>query len=223
MHGTRESASSLARGILAHGRPAVICPPAVFLREVYEIVQDSPVLLGAQDCHAEPEGAFTGDLSVGMLKEAGCAYVILGHSERRAAYGEHSDAVRAKAEAALAVGLTPIICVGEPSDIREQGQAEAFVAAQARASVPPDGDFVLAYEPLWAIGTGRHAAPADIRAMHGHLNELLPGVRVLYGGSVKAANAGEMLALPEVDGLLVGGASLKAEEFCKIVDASMIG
>lgn len=229
MHGSGESARLLVGGILEHQRksPAkgsvVLCPPAVLLKEISRMVEGSSVALGGQDCHAQAEGAYTGDISARMLREAGCAYVIVGHSERRMFHGEHSKTVAAKAERAIAEGLAPIICVGESRAEREAGQAEAVVASQVAESVPPGADasqFVLAYEPVWAIGTGLTPTAADIHAMHAHILRLT-GERsaVLYGGSVKAANASEILGIPGVGGALVGGASLKAEEFCAIIDA----
>ena len=229
MHGTRPGALALAEAAATHVRKVrpecevVLCPPAVFLYEIHAALASSGVKLGGQDCHAAAEGPFTGDISAAQLKEAGCSHVIVGHSERRAAYGEHNDAVRDKAAQAITQGLIPIICVGEPAEIRQQGQAEAFVGAAARACVPEGVmpvQFLLAYEPVWSIGTGNTPTLDDIIRMHAHLKTLLPGAAVLYGGSVKGSNAAAILGLPEVDGALVGGASLKAEEFCAIVDAA---
>ena len=181
------------------------------------------VALGAQDCHWEEKGAFTGDTSVGMLAELGCRFVIVGHSERRHGKGEDDSIVQKKATAAAAQGLTPIVCVGELLEQREAGQAEAVVKAQLAGSLPKDSrDYVVAYEPVWAIGTGRNASVADVVAMHAairaEVSRLYPEARlsILYGGSVKPANAKELLALKDVDGLLVGGASLIADDFLAI-------
>ena len=220
MNGTR----ALARGLCEAARretgaEVILFPPFTLLAEVAA----TGVKTGGQDCHAEVSGAFTGDVSAAMLKEAGGTHVIVGHSERRQGHGETSETVREKAARALETGLIPIICVGEPLDIREQKQAEAFTGAQAKASVPEGaiaGDFLLAYEPVWAIGTGLTPSLEDIQAMHLHLKNIFPGARVLYGGSVKAANAREILALDAVDGALVGGASLQVEEFTAIIRAS---
>ncbi len=216
MHGTRESARALAAAI----RPAanatiILCPPFTLLAEA-----GTKFALGGQDCHAQAQGAHTGDISAAMLKDAGCTYVIVGHSERRQNHGETDASVHAKAGAALTAGLTPIVCVGETLEQRKSGRAEAVVAQQIRESAP-QGEFILAYEPIWAIGTGETASEADIAAMHRHIKTLLPAnTPVLYGGSVKASNAKEILYIPGVDGVLVGGASLKAEEFCAIIDAA---
>lgn len=226
MHGSRPMATDLVRAVAEQadtcaGRvEVVLCPPAIFIHEISELLSRSVVALGGQDCHAEAEGAYTGDISAAMLKEAGCAYVIVGHSERRAAHHEQSGAIRAKAQQAIGQGLVPIICVGEPREIRESGQAVAYVTAQTGASIPSSGDFVLAYEPVWAIGTGLTPTSEDICDMHAQLKQLVPSTRVLYGGSVNAANASGILALPSVDGALVGGASLKAEAFGNIIRAA---
>ena len=207
-----------------------VCPPATLLAAAADALRGGPVALGAQNCHAEPCGAFTGDLSAEMLRDAGCAYVIVGHSERRAGHFETDAVVKAKAEAALRAGLTPIVCVGETRVERDAGDALAVVAAQVRGSLPAIADagkLVVAYEPIWAIGTGLTPTAADVEEMHANLRALLEEVvgeagarvRLLYGGSVKAANAREFLSLPNVDGALVGGASLKAPEFIAIAAA----
>ena len=179
--------------------------------------------MGAQDCHTAETGAHTGDVSAAMLADAGCSHVILGHSERRSDHGEGSALVRAKADAALAAGLVPIVCVGETEAEREAGQALSVVGSQVADSLPAaEREIVVAYEPVWAIGSGRTPTLAEVGEVHGHIRTLLRGqlgearggaVRILYGGSVKAANAGELLAIEDVDGALVGGASLNAEEF----------
>jgi len=185
------------------------------------------VSLGGQDCHAAEKGAYTGDVAAPMLKDAGAGYVIVGHSERRQYHGETDAAVKAKAEAALKAGLTAIVCVGETRAEREAGKAIAVVSAQVRGSLPPAGSpetVVVAYEPVWAIGTGLTPTPADVADMHGAIRVLLRQVygeaggkmRILYGGSVKPTNARELLSLANVDGALVGGASLKATDFMAI-------
>ena len=232
MNGSRSMASSLVpqllKSIPAQPGPVeiVICPPAVLLTEVGAMLRDRPVSLGAQDCHDKPEGAYTGDLSAAMLADAGCRYVILGHSERRQHHGETNADVAAKVEAALAAGVTPILCVGESLEQRRAGEAEPLVAAQLRASLPArlTGELAVAYEPIWAIGTGLTPSVDDITSMHAALSETLktiaPSALLLYGGSVKAANAREILDLPGVDGVLVGGASLNADEFSAIVAAA---
>lgn len=227
MNGTAALASALVPEIaqFAASRRSddeiVICPPFTLLAEVARQVQGSFISVGAQDVSAHKDGSFTGDISADMLKEAGCRYVIVGHSERRSLHAETSGQVRAKADAALAAGLIPIICMGETLEQRESGSALSVVEAQVKASIPTaSGDFVLAYEPVWAIGSGRNAHSTDIEDMHRHILSLLPEARILYGGSVKAANAGEILSIEGVSGVLVGGASLKAEEFCGIIAAS---
>ncbi len=210
----------------APGPELVICPPATLLGEAAALLKGGPVSLGAQDCHAEPSGAFTGDISAEMLKDAGCAYVIVGHSERRAGHGETDAIVRAKAQAALRAGLIPIVCVGETRAQREAGEATVVVSSQTRGSLP-DGPAILAYEPIWAIGAGLTPTPQDIAHMHLTLRNLYVALRgaeggrarLLYGGSVKPSNAAELLGLLNVDGALVGGASLKAQDFLAIAAA----
>ena len=207
-----------------------VCPPATLLAQAAWKLKGGKLSLGAQDCATEPSGAFTGDISAPMLKDAGTAYVIVGHSERRTLHHETDAIVLAKAEAALRAGLTAIVCVGETKAEREAGQAIPVVSRQLRGSLPPGGgpeSVVVAYEPVWAIGTGLTATPADVAEMHQAIRTLLgeiygpPGarVRILYGGSVKPANARELLALDNVDGALVGGASLKAADFLAIAAA----
>ena len=203
-----------------------VFPPATLLSQAAALLEGGAVSLGAQDCHAEPSGAFTGDLSAEMLKDAGCTYVIVGHSERRAGHGETNAVVRAKAQAALRAGLIPIVCVGESRAQREAGEAATVVSAQVRASLP-DGPAILAYEPIWAIGTGLFPTPHDVAAIHLALRNLYVALRgaegararLLYGGSVKSFNAAELLDLPHVDGALVGGSSLKAHDFLAIAAA----
>ena len=207
-----------------------ICPPATLLAHAASALTGSAVALGGQDCHDKPNGAFTGDIAAEMLKDAGCAYVIVGHSERRAAHGESDGTVKAKAEAAVRAGLAAIVCVGETRAERDAGEALAVVSGQLRGSLP-DGatpaSVVVAYEPVWAIGTGLIPTAADVAEMHEAIRALLVErlgetggrTRILYGGSVKPSNAGELLGLPNVDGALVGGASLKAADFLAIAGA----
>ncbi len=201
----------------------LICPPATLLALVAEAVAGSRVELGGQDCHPEPSGAHTGDISAEMLADLGCRYVIVGHSERRADHGESDALVRRKAEAALRAGLMPIICVGETEPERMRGVATAIIERQLNGSLPDAAGpetAVIAYEPVWAIGTGRSATAEDVAEMHAHIRRVLAGkgaaMRILYGGSVKASNAADLLALADVDGALVGGASLKLDEFWAI-------
>jgi triosephosphate isomerase len=204
-----------------------VCPPATLLARFAAAAAGSPLRLGAQDCHAEPSGAFTGDISAEMLKDAGASAVIVGHSERRTLHCETDADVRAKVLAAHRAGLLPIVCVGETRAQREEGRAQDVVATQLAGSLP-DGataeSLVIAYEPVWAIGTGLTPTPADVAAMHGFVRQRLvsrfgtagQGIRALYGGSVKPSNARELLHAADVDGALVGGASLKADEFLAI-------
>lgn len=226
MHGTRQSAAALVPAIasFAASRQSkdeiILCPPAVLVPEVEKLIQGSFLALGAQDVSAHAEGAYTGDMSAAMLKDAGCRYVIVGHSERRANYKELNETVKAKAEAVQGAGLIPIICVGEMLAQREAGLAMRYVTQQVRECVPTGGQFLLAYEPVWAIGSGKVPSAADIGQMHEQILTLLPGAKVLYGGSVKAANAAEIMSVPGVSGVLVGGASLVLEEFCGILSAS---
>ena len=204
-----------------------VCPPATLLAGAAKILAGGALGLGAQDCCAADHGAFTGDISAPMLKDAGAVYVIVGHSERRAGHNESDAAVRAKAEAAQRAGLTAILCVGETRAEREGGRANEVVSGQLRGSLPAratPADLVIAYEPVWAIGTGLTPTPADVAEMHGVIRGLLSEIygeagakiRILYGGSVKPANARELLSLANVDGALVGGASLKAADFMAI-------
>lgn len=208
----------------------LVCPPATLTISAAAALQGGPVALGAQDCHPKATGAHTGDISAPMLRDAGASYVIVGHSERRAGHGESDALVRAKAEAALEAGLVAIVCVGETKVEREAGEAVSVVAGQIHGSLPPGANpanLVVAYEPVWAIGTGLTPTPADVAAMHGAIRALLGEIygeagghmRILYGGSVKPANARELLGLPNVDGALVGGASLRAVDFLGIAAA----
>jgi triosephosphate isomerase len=230
MNGLQDESQALARGLLdlvaADGAPEcdmLVCPPAILIGSVGAIVKDTAIALGAQDCHPEGAGAHTGDVSAAMIADAGCAYVIVGHSERRADHGEDDSLVRAKAEAALDAGLTPIICVGETLAERDAGRAVDVVLGQLAGSLPDaatPANSVLAYEPVWAIGTGRTPTGDDIAEVHDALRAGLKGrmpdgggMRILYGGSVKLDNAAEILVIENVNGVLVGGASLKAVDF----------
>ena len=232
MNGLRAEARALAQAVRAGadglGCELLLCPPTTVLREVGEVLAGSAVMLGAQDCHAAASGAHTGDVSAAMVRDAGAGWVIVGHSERRADHGEADPLVRGKAVAAMAAGLVPILCVGETEQHRLAGNAELVVASQVDGSVPEGFAGVVAYEPVWAIGTGRVPTEADVVAMHaviraqlvGMLGEAGRGVRILYGGSVKPGNAKVLLGLPEVGGALVGGASLVAADFLGIAAAA---
>ena len=211
---------AMGRGLKGDaGVEVLICPPATLLAPMREAAATAGIALGGQDCHAEASGAHTGDISAEMLADAGAAYVIVGHSERRADHAETDAVVRAKAEAARRAKLTPIVCVGETKAQREAGEAEAVVRGQLAGSLPQgEGPLVVAYEPVWAIGTGLVPTEDDIQAMHAAMREAVgPDVRLLYGGSVKPSNAEAILSLPDVNGALVGGASLKAEDFLGII------
>jgi triosephosphate isomerase (TIM) len=229
MHGLKSSTGELEK-IMAGAKELpnvelMVCPPATLIASFAAITRASGIAIGSQDCHAQSFGAYTGDVSAEMLKDAGATSVIVGHSERRQYHGETDAAVRAKALAARRAGLLALICVGESPAEREAGKARAVVGAQLDGSLP-DGaaDFVVAYEPVWAIGTGLTPSPRDVAEMHGFIRERLvsrygdggEGVRILYGGSVTPANARELLRVENVDGALVGGASLKAGEFLAI-------
>ncbi len=232
MNGTREQAGAIIEPLLRAAPPLacelVVCPPATLIHMLSARLAGSAVALGGQDCHAEPNGPHTGDISAGQLLDAGAGWVILGHSERRAAHGETDEQVRAKAVAAQAAGLIPIVCVGETEEQRAAGEETETVGWQIEGSLPKDFKGVVAYEPVWAIGTGRVARAADVAAMHAFIREELRrqlgpaghGVRILYGGSVKPGNAAELLAVPEVGGALVGGASLDPAAFLAIAQAS---
>jgi triosephosphate isomerase len=208
-----------------------ICPPATLVQRLAEVLADSAVLVGGQDCRPEASGAFTGDVSAEQLADAGARLVVLGHSERRAGYGETDELVAHKVEAALRAGLEPIICVGETLEQRRGGQALAVVTGQVRGSLPDalkGKAFCVAYEPVWAIGTGLTPTTPEIEEVHRAIRETLVamfgeagrGVAILYGGSVKASNAAEILKADEVGGALVGGASLKAADFLGIIQAA---
>jgi triosephosphate isomerase (TIM) len=228
MNGLKADGLALARAVAARATgplrcDLLVCPPATLVTAVGAAIAGTGVMLGGQDCHAEPKGAFTGDISAEMLKDAGCSHVILGHSERRHGHGESDSVVRGKVAAAWRAGLIAILCVGETRAEREAGRALDIVARQFVSSLPDGADggrLVVAYEPVWAIGTGLTPTTADIADMHAAIRgRTPPGTRILYGGSVNPGNAGEILALAEVDGALVGGASLKADDFWVIAEA----
>ncbi len=237
MNGTRAGGTALARDLAIRYAempdPAfdmLLCPPTALLVPVGEAIAGSGVSLGAQDCHAEDSGAFTGDTSAATLRDIGAGFVIVGHSERRQYHSEIDLAVAAKAEAAHRNGLVAIICIGETLEERDAGQTLAVCSRQLAGSVPPTANAentVIAYEPVWAIGTGRAATVEDVSGVHNHLRseiarrvpEGAASVRLLYGGSVKASNAAELMAVPNVDGALVGGASLKADDFWGIAES----
>ena len=232
MNGLQSSASELDRIIagaheLSSGIDLMICPPVTLLAAFAARARGSAVAIGAQDCHAEPSGAFTGDISAEMLKDAGASAVIVGHSERRSLHRETDADVRAKARAASRAGLMAIVCVGETRAERDAGDALAIVGSQLEGSLPDDAtgaSLVVAYEPVWAIGTGLTPTAGDVAEMHGFIRQCVSrrfaaagqGVRILYGGSVKPSNARELLHVADVDGALIGGASLKADEFLAI-------
>ncbi len=207
----------------------LICPPSLWIPAAVSQLQGSGIAIGAQDCHPQPHGAHTGDISAPMIKDAGASHVIVGHSERRSDHGETSEMVKAKAEAAMAAGLVAIVCVGETQDERQSGRAKDVVGEQLRHSWPMGAKastLVIAYEPVWAIGTGLTPTSADVADMHGFIRQecerLAPGqgnnMAILYGGSVKPQNAAELMNVPNVNGALVGGASLKASDFMAIVE-----
>lgn len=235
MNGTRAALSELSEMCRAvaggdvSGVELVLCPPATLIAAASEIA-GSRIGIGAQDCHAKTCGAHTGDISAEMIADAGATYVILGHSERRSDHGESDSAVRAKVEAAWDAGLRAIVCVGETAGERESGEALDIVGRQVQGSIPDGATaerLVVAYEPVWAIGSGVTPTCEDIAEVHGFIREALTarfgdegaGVRILYGGSVKPSNAHELMRVANVDGALVGGASLKAKDFLAIAAA----
>lgn len=234
MNGLTREAAMLAKGIREGaggiGAELLVCPPATQMAAVAQVLAGSTVAVGGQDCHMAPSGAHTGDISAPMLRDAGATWVILGHSERRQDHGEIDEQVREKAQAAVSAGLTPIVCVGETEDQRTSGQETDVVGWQLEGSLPKDFAGVVAYEPVWAIGTGRTATIRDVGTMHAFIREELErqfgdagrGIRILYGGSVKPDNAAEILAVAEVGGALVGGASLKAADFLAIARSALI-
>jgi triosephosphate isomerase (TIM) len=237
MHGSRAENSALLEAIIAAVTDdrvsCVVCPPFVYLHDAWRLLRNSAVALGAQDVCAEAVGAYTGEVSAAMLQDVGCRYTLVGHSERRALYGDINALVARKFVAALSRELIPILCVGELLSEREAGRTEEVVGAQLDAVLQLAGvqslsDAVIAYEPVWAIGTGRTATPEQTQEVHAFIRQrvarddakIAAGLRVLYGGSVKAGNARGIFAMPDVDGGLIGGASLKADEFLAIVAAA---
>ncbi len=230
---SKKEVAGLARRLAKGKRPAcdvLVCPPATLIALFREEARGTKIAIGAQDCHAESSGTHTGDIGAEMLKDAGAAYVIVGHSERRADHGETDAAVRAKAEAAHRAGLVAIVCVGETDAQRDAGQTLKVVEGQLLGSLPGASTAkttVVAYEPVWAIGTGRTPTADDVARVHAAIRAALSrrfgaegaAMRILYGGSVKPSNAAELMAVPNVNGALVGGASLKAEDFYGIVSA----
>ena len=235
MNGLRPSAAELGKIVAGSEGPSaktdlLVCPPAPLIMMFASAAHGSKVAIGAQDCHAEASGAFTGDISAEMLADAGATAVIVGHSERRTLHHETNSMVRAKALAAWRAGLIAIVCVGETKDQRTSGQTLDVVGSQLAGSLPnavvAEG-LVIAYEPVWAIGTGLTPTAADVAQVHGFIRERLvkrfgetgDEIRILYGGSVKPSNAAELLHVDNVDGALVGGASLKAEDFLGIAAA----
>lgn len=233
--GTTLAAEVAARykALTAPSFDVFMAPPFTLLDAVVQATTGSGVWIGAQDCAVEEKGAHTGDVSPEMIKDLGCGGVIVGHSERRADHGETDALVKAKAEAALRAGLGVIICVGETLQERDAGQALAVVGAQLKGSIPEKaeaGKVVIAYEPVWAIGTGKTPTATDVQEMHAFMRQTLADLlgsetaqkmQLLYGGSVKPANAAELLGLPDVDGALIGGASLKADDFWAIAETQL--
>lgn len=233
MNGSVASAKELASGLAAKVKAGdnlpdvAVCPPGPLIPPVLKALEGSAIGAGGQDCHANENGAHTGDTSAKLLADLGCSYVIVGHSERRADHGEADAEVKAKAEAALSAGLTAIVCVGETEAERDAGQTEAVVGRQIDGSLPAGGmvdNVIIAYEPVWAIGTGKTPSLEDIGAIHEFIRQralsshaLGTGLRILYGGSVKPSNAAEILAIEGVDGALVGGASLTVQDFWGII------
>ncbi len=234
MNGLRASLAevvAIKAGIAGAGCDVAICPPATLLREAAAEAAGSGLLIGAQDCHAAASGANTGDISAEMVADAGCRLIIIGHSERRADHGETNEIVRQKAEAVWRAGLLAVLCIGETESQRRGGETMAVLARQILESVPEkatSANLVVAYEPVWAIGTGLTPSEDDIAAAHAHIRARLAerigtvaaATSILYGGSVKPSNAASILSLADVDGALVGGASLKAADFLGIVAAS---
>jgi triosephosphate isomerase len=235
MHCLAAEAIALAEGVAAgaSGLSAelVVCPTALHLAAVARVLAGTNVAAGGQDCHEARQGAHTGDIAAPMLRDAGASWVILGHSERRQNHGETDELVREKTLAAAAAGLTPIVCVGESADQRAGGQETEVVGWQLAGSLPKPFTGVVAYEPVWAIGTGKTATDDDVDIMHAFIREELVrqfgdaghAIRILYGGSVKPANAASLLSVPNVGGALVGGASLNPQEFLAIARAAQAG
>lgn len=238
MHGSLADNQALLAGLQSHlagfdGADVAVCPPYVYLAQALDVLADSVITVGAQNCALEDSGAFTGEVAAGMLKDIGCTYVIAGHSERRALYGETDATVAGKVAQVLANDMQPILCVGETLEEREQGKTLDVVGAQVQAVVDVVGidawrNITLAYEPVWAIGTGKTASPEQAQEVHAflrskvaeHNSEIADKLCILYGGSVKADNAEALFAMADLDGALVGGASLKADDFAAICKAA---
>jgi len=238
MHKTLVEARELVLGIREgiesiSGVDVLICPPFQLLFPLAKEIASSPIMLGAQNVHEEPKGAFTGEVSVPMLVDAGCTHVIIGHSERRHVFGEEGARLARKVKAAVGAGLTAVYCVGETLDEREAGKTHAVVQGQLNeavgAEIPADR-LIIAYEPVWAIGTGKTATPDQAQEVHAFIRPILAkvygrevadGIRILYGGSVKPGNAADLAAQPDVDGALVGGACLAADDFLAIISAAV--
>lgn len=240
MNGSMDMGATLVSNIVKHLRDekeieeccdVLICPPAPYISALTHLKSDTDLQFGVQDCSNQAEGAYTGELSAVMAKDCGATYVIVGHSERRENHGEDDASVRAKAQQAITNGLTAIICVGEGAAEREAGLQNSVVEKQVRDSLPenaPADQVVIAYEPVWAIGTGKTAQPDDVKDMHAFIRTLLEDlqkdsdkVRILYGGSMKPENAQALLSTPNVDGGLIGGASLDADKFISIAKAAV--
>ena len=238
MHGSRGENARLIEEIVTAfpantAADCVVCPPCVYLQEVGRMLRDTPIALGAQTTCAESHGAFTGEVSAGMLKDVGCRYVLVGHSERRLIFRESDQLVARKFAAAHAKALIPVLCVGEQLSDREASRTQEVISRQLDAvlelcGAEALGQGVVAYEPVWAIGTGRNATPEQAQEVHAFIRARIAArdariagdTRILYGGSVKAGNAAELFAMPDVDGGLIGGASLKANEFLAILAAA---
>jgi len=238
MHGSRAENARLVEDLVGQypSKPAAdcaVCPPLVYLQEVGRMLRDTPIGLGAQDVCADTQGAFTGEVSAAMLKDVGCVYAIVGHSERRLLYRESDQLIARKFATAHSKGLVPILCVGEQLADREAARTQEVVSRQLDVvlelcGAEAFGQAVVAYEPVWAIGTGRNATPEQAQEVHAFIRariasrdaRIAAAARILYGGSVKASNAAELFAMPDVDGGLIGGASLKADEFLRILAAA---
>ena len=238
LNGSRDTNERLVSGILAGAGEAgaaeiLLCPPFVYLSQVGDLISGSAVMLGAQDVATQAGGAFTGEISAAMLKDAGCSHVIIGHSERRALFGDTDEAVAAKFKAVHEQGLTPILCIGESREEREAGVTMKVIDRQLAAVLAAVGvdSFaagVVAYEPVWAIGTGLTATPEQAQEVHAHVRSIITasdakiaaGMRILYGGSVKGANASDLFNMEDIDGGLIGGASLDPDEFLAICRAA---
>ena len=240
MNTTRDAARKLTQAIVASAPKdprvlTILCPPFVYLRDVAEIVAGSPVALGAQNCHAQSKGAFTGEISAAMLVDVGCTHVILGHSERRHGLGESDGAINDKVHAALAAGLNVILCIGETKEERKDNRMERvfsrhIAAGLAGLKAADLARLVIAYEPVWAIGTGDVATPEQAQEAHAFIRSFIStsfgfvaseSLPILYGGSVTAATAAGLFSRPDIDGGLIGGASLKADEFLAIAKAAV--